>query len=145
MEYLCDVLGCKILIALAYCMVIGAQWLVCPILAVVHWVAHLTYTRQSQTNYCAPTTIQQARPTGILHPKTSRKYSVRQPYITHVSVSTQLLWSAALYVPAVLWHFSLAGSMPYSSSLLAAGVLTQCYATCMSSPVPSCQDCPNSY
>ena len=34
--------------------------------------------------------------------------------------------------------------MPYSSSLLATGVLTQCSATYMSSPIQSCQDCPNS-
>ena len=30
-------------------------------------------------------------------------------YMTCISVSTQHLWSAAHYVPAVLWHFSLAG------------------------------------
>ena len=34
--------------------------------------------------------------------------------------------------------------MSCPSNLLAAGILMQCFATCMSSPTPSCQDCPNS-
>ena len=42
-------------------------------------------------------------------------------------------------------HFSLVGLMPYSSSLLATGILRQCCTTCMSSPIQSCQDFPNSF
>ena len=73
----------------------------CPVLAVGFGWPTSIYTWQSQTNHCAPTIIMQTRPTAILHPKTSHKYSVHQPYITHVSVLTQLLWSAALYILAV--------------------------------------------
>ena len=49
------------------------------------------------------------------------------PFISPTSPSflcqLWLLWSAAHFLLVVLWHFSLAGSIPYSSSLLAVGVL----------------------
>ena len=116
----------------------------CPILAVAHQVAHLNshkakpqqplcsyyHTARKTYHYLASQDITQLLCASALH----------HPCF----VSTQLLWSAALYIPVVLWLFSLAELMLYSSNLLAAGILTWCSTTCMSSPAPSRQDCPNS-
>ena len=116
----------------------------CPILAVPHWVAHLnsqkakphqplcSYYHTASKIYCylASQDIMQVLCASAIH----------HPH----SVSTPLLWSAAHYIPAVLCHFSHVGLISYSSSLLAAGVLTQRSTLCRSSPTSSCQDCQNS-
>ena len=116
----------------------------CPILAVAHRVAHLnlhkakphqplcSYYHTASSSYCylASQDITQVLQASALHH-------------LHFCVNPASV-KCRSYAPVVLWHFSLAGWMPCSSNLLAAGILMQCSATCMSSPASSCQDYPNS-
>jgi hypothetical protein len=115
----------------------------CLILAVAHWVAHLIFHKGKPH-----------QPLCSYYHAASKTYC----YLASQDI-TQVLCASALHHPcfcvnpaSVECHslctssavaFFSRGSMPYSSSLLATGILI-CSATCMSSPVPSCQDCPNS-
>ena len=94
----------------------------CPILAVTCWVTHLNSHKAVPHQPLCSYYHTDLRSIATLQPKTSPRYSVHHPYITCYSMSTQLLWSTTNYIPAVLWHFSLTGLMPYSSSVMATGI-----------------------
>ena len=125
----------------------------CPILVVAWLLAHLNLHKAKPDQPLCSYYHTESKTYCCLASQDILQILCALPYITCISVSVQLLWSAIHYVPAVLWHFSLVGLMPCSSSLLASGMLTPCFASCilmpcfasgMFSPASSCKDWPNS-
>ena len=94
-----------------------------------HTLCSYDHTARSSSRYLASQDITQVLLASALH---HPRFCVNQP-----------LSSVTNYAPVAQWQFTLEEKMPCSSNLLAAGVLMKCFTTCMSSPAPSCQDCPN--
>ena len=107
----------------------------CPILVVAWLLAHLNLHKAKPDQPLCSYYHTESKTYCCLASQDILQILCALPYITCISVSVQLLWSAIHYVPAVLWHFSLVGLMPCSSSLLAAGILMQCNAMLPACPV----------